>query len=195
MKKSKVKYVPTSERLTSPKSKTVALVLCIFLGYLGIHRYYVGKVKSGILWTLTVGLCCFGWIADIILLISGGFYDADDKVLRSRKPEDELAAEKFAEEYMSADPAEIWARWKSCAHNKTQRDRMIRALDGALTPAAFSPEARAATFIGSDEGNYKTTLFECSCPDFKKRGLPCKHMYWLAQQLDLDDCRPDAADL
>ena len=83
MKKSKVKYVPTSERLTSPKSKTVALVLCIFLGYLGIHRYYVGKVKSGILWTLTVGLCCFGWIADIILLISGGFYDADGKVLRS----------------------------------------------------------------------------------------------------------------
>lgn len=33
----------------SPKSKTVAGLLCFFLGYLGIHRFYAGKIGTGIL--------------------------------------------------------------------------------------------------------------------------------------------------
>ncbi len=61
--------------LSSPKSKTVALMLSIFLGYLGIHRFYVGKVGSAILYFLTAGLFCFGWIYDIIKIASGTFSD------------------------------------------------------------------------------------------------------------------------
>lgn len=41
--------VPASERPTSPKSKGVALALCIFLGWLGAHRYYVGKIGTGVI--------------------------------------------------------------------------------------------------------------------------------------------------
>lgn len=66
----------------SPKSKTVALILAIFLGYLGIHRFYVGKVGTGIIWFLTAGVFVFGWIYDIIKILSGTFTDGAGLVIR-----------------------------------------------------------------------------------------------------------------
>ena len=38
------------------KSKTVTLILCIFLGYIGVHRFYTGKIGTGILYLLTGGI-------------------------------------------------------------------------------------------------------------------------------------------
>lgn len=55
------------------KNKTTTLVLCILLGYLGVHRFYVGKNKSGVLYLLTGGLCGIGWIVDIILICTDKF--------------------------------------------------------------------------------------------------------------------------
>lgn len=59
----------------SDKNRTVALLLCIFLGCLGIHRFYVGKVGTGILWLLTGGVCGIGAIIDLIMIIVGSFKD------------------------------------------------------------------------------------------------------------------------
>lgn len=65
----------------STKNKTVALILCVLLGYLGIHRLYVGKIKSGVLYLFTGGLCGIGWIADIILIITGKCTDGYGNLL------------------------------------------------------------------------------------------------------------------
>lgn len=54
----------------SEKSKTTDLLLCIFLGTLGVHRFYEGKIGTGILWLCTLGLCGIGWIVDIILIVT-----------------------------------------------------------------------------------------------------------------------------
>lgn len=43
------------------------MLLCIFLGWLGIHRFYEGKTITGILYVFTLGLCGIGWIVDIVL--------------------------------------------------------------------------------------------------------------------------------
>ncbi len=51
------------------KSQIVALILCIFLGWLGIHRFYLGYTGAGILYLLTGGLFGIGWLIDIVLLI------------------------------------------------------------------------------------------------------------------------------
>lgn len=57
----------------SQKSKGVALVLCVLLGYMGIHRFYVGKIGTGILWLLTLGCFGIGWIVDIVMLCCNKF--------------------------------------------------------------------------------------------------------------------------
>lgn len=63
------------------KSKITALLLCIFLGGLGVHRFYVGKIGTGILWLLTGGLFGIGTIVDIIMIATGSFKDANDAPL------------------------------------------------------------------------------------------------------------------
>lgn len=60
------------------KSKMVALILCLlgFFGLAGIHRMYVGKVGSGVVYLFTYGICIFGTVIDLISILSGGFRDS-----------------------------------------------------------------------------------------------------------------------
>jgi hypothetical protein len=37
-------------------NRLVALLLCLFVGYLGIHGFYVGKIGTGVLWMLSGGM-------------------------------------------------------------------------------------------------------------------------------------------
>lgn len=67
---------------TSDKKRLVALLLCIFLGYFGVHQFYVGKVGKGLLYLFTVGLFGFGWLIDIFKILLGTFTDNVGNPLR-----------------------------------------------------------------------------------------------------------------
>lgn len=61
---------PPPEPIKTSKEidKNTALLLCIFLGYFGAHKFYEGKTGMGILYILTLGLFSIGWIVDIITI-------------------------------------------------------------------------------------------------------------------------------
>ena len=59
------------------KSQLVALLLCIFLGGLGIHRFYLGYYVIGVIQLLTAGGCGIWWLIDLIRLIMGDLKPAD----------------------------------------------------------------------------------------------------------------------
>ena len=72
----------TIKEENSPKSKTTAALLCFFFGSFGIHRFYVGKIGTGIIWLLTVGLFGFGTLVDFIKILCGSFKDGKGKLIK-----------------------------------------------------------------------------------------------------------------
>lgn len=57
-----------SERMDKPKNTKTELLLCLFLGWAGGHKFYRKKIGMGILYLLTLGLFCIGWWGDLISL-------------------------------------------------------------------------------------------------------------------------------
>lgn len=65
----------------SPKSRLVTLLFCWLLGVFGVHRFYVGKIGTGILMALTAGGFFVWWLIDIIMILAGAFRDKDNRVV------------------------------------------------------------------------------------------------------------------
>lgn len=74
--------LPSSPRSLGPpsdKSRMTTLLLCVFGGFLGLHRFYVGRVGSGVLWFVSFGLLSVGWIYDLVMVATGEFVDDQGK--------------------------------------------------------------------------------------------------------------------
>mgnify|MGYP004649106445 CR=1 FL=1 len=67
---------------TYDKDWTTCLLLCLFLGAFGGHRFYVGKTASAILYLFTLGGFVIGAFIDLICIISGTFRDNERKFAR-----------------------------------------------------------------------------------------------------------------
>ena len=67
------------------KSKLVSLLLCWFLGWLGIHRFYTGKVWTGILYLCTGGIWGFGTLIDTLLMLFNAYKDKQGVPLKNDK--------------------------------------------------------------------------------------------------------------
>lgn len=63
--------------MQSDKNWLATLLLCLFLRGIGVHRFYVGKVGTGILQLITLGGCGIWTLIDLIMIITGSFTDKD----------------------------------------------------------------------------------------------------------------------
>ena len=68
--------------LYSPKSRIAALLLCFFFGVFGVHRFYVGKAGTGILYLFTAGGFGIGWLIDMITIACGVFRDSQGNYVK-----------------------------------------------------------------------------------------------------------------
>ena len=73
---------PLDSKVPSDGRWLIALLLCFFLGCLGIHRFYVGKTGSGIAMLLTCGGCGIWALVDFIMILVNSFTDKDGRPLK-----------------------------------------------------------------------------------------------------------------
>jgi len=67
------------------KNGIVCLLLCFFVGWLGIHRFYVGKIGTGVLMLITAGGFGIWVLIDLIMIIIGKFTDASGTIVKLSK--------------------------------------------------------------------------------------------------------------
>ncbi|MGE7691631.1 TM2 domain-containing protein [Lysinibacillus sp. NPDC097214] len=65
------------QQQTSEKNYIAMILLCFFLGSLGIHRFYAGKIGTGILMIITLGGLGIWTLIDFIMIIIGKFKDKE----------------------------------------------------------------------------------------------------------------------
>ena len=67
----------------SEKSRLVTTLLAWFLGVLGIHRFYLGKIGTGILMIFTIGGLGIWTLIDFILAVSGKMRDKEGQLIKN----------------------------------------------------------------------------------------------------------------
>lgn len=115
---------------TSPRSRLAAGLLCFFLGWLGVHRFYVGKVGTAILMVLTFGGFGIWATIDLIFIIVGAFRDAEGRLLRRWE-----------------EPQEAPARAGELQGRMDRIDRQLTELQGVLLDMSDQVDRRAGQFV------------------------------------------------
>ncbi len=72
-----------SEAGVSEKGFVPTILLCYFLGFLGVHRFYVGKIGTGILMIVTFGGFGIWVIVDMVLIATGSFKDKQERLIKA----------------------------------------------------------------------------------------------------------------
>ena len=66
----------------SDKKRLLATILCAAFGIFGAHRFYVGKIQSGILQLFTIGGLGIWYVIDFLIVLFGEFTDSEGKKIR-----------------------------------------------------------------------------------------------------------------
>ena len=70
--------------MKSEKDWLVTLLLCLFLGGIGGHRFYAGKIGTGILQLITLGGCGIWSLIDLIMILTGKFTDKEGNAITNK---------------------------------------------------------------------------------------------------------------
>ena len=122
----------------SEKSRAVALALCIPLGVFGAHRFYVGKIGTGLLQLCTLGGLGLWWLYDLITIASGEFRDVDGLRVRMWDPEDSAALG-------AGVPQELLEEIETLRHEVAELAERVDFTERLLADPGRRPSPPAAT--------------------------------------------------
>ena len=74
---------PNAEQTEQRNRWIACLLLCWFLGFLGVHRFYTGHTTIGVLQLLTLGGCGIWVLIDFIIIVTGNFKDAQGNQIKN----------------------------------------------------------------------------------------------------------------
>lgn len=75
-------YIAPTE---SPKNWTLTFLLCLFLGWIGAHRFYTGHYIVGLIQFFTMGGFGIWWLIDLVLILTGVYRDTRGLPLSGRR--------------------------------------------------------------------------------------------------------------
>ncbi len=116
--------------------------------------------------------------------LSNSHSNTGNAILESGMSIKETIIDKISNDFSLMPDWDIWD--KSIHQAPGQIDRLERAIKENIKVLVYDPKYRNAKVCGSTENIYLVSAKSCSCMDFRKRHLPCKHMYALAIELDGD---------
>jgi TM2 domain-containing membrane protein YozV len=67
----------------SEKGFVPTILLCFFLGAMGVHRFYAGKIGTGLLQLVTLGGLGVWTLVDFIMIVTGNFKDGEGLPIKS----------------------------------------------------------------------------------------------------------------
>jgi TM2 domain-containing membrane protein YozV len=121
----------------SEKSRGVALALATLLGVFGGHRFYVGKTGTGVLMAATLGGAGIWWLYDMILVASGSFRDANDRLVRRWDPEEAPPGGTL--------PSEVMEELDVLRHQVAELAERVDFAERLLASARTEPHTRPET--------------------------------------------------
>jgi len=155
------------------RHRRTAIILCLFLGWTGVHRLYLGRSISWLIYLLTLGLFGVGWLIDLIALFCGGFAESfiHYTPCLSRLSIDEIAAlspaqfERFVGKAFAALGHEVELKGGSGDGGVdliVRRDGetaivQCKRYQGTLSPAVLRDLYGTMHHLGADKGYLVTT--------------------------------------
>lgn len=64
-----------------PRDRMVTLILCLFLGSFGMHRFYTGHTTVGLIQLFTAGGCGIWWAVDVTMILMRKYRDFEGREL------------------------------------------------------------------------------------------------------------------
>ncbi|RAL21785.1 hypothetical protein DL240_13110 [Lujinxingia litoralis] len=131
----------------SHRSQVVAFTLAVFLGMFGVHRFYAGKILSGLLMFFTGGGFVLWWAIDVMTILMGRFRDAQGYRLAPPTPDGQQGRRQITNPPHHARPDQ-----RTLAHQAPRSEEALaeEELDRLLDDPLADEFARLEREMGQD---------------------------------------------